>query len=296
MPFLGAAKWLLLGGLLGSNLAFAQPATASEQGGDLLAHRAVYELSLERADRDTSVQDAAGLFVFQVKGSSCAGWTILSDIVLTIGDRAGGTIRTETQYRAFEAADGGVFTFQTETRSGADDEAMVTGAAERAEDGGLSIRRFDSGELQASAPMDTLFPNQLTHAILDAARADERLVFATVFDGSHESGQAQPASVIIGAPVAPTVIDTIAANGTAPGDGAPDAGERWDDFPTPSRAWPVKLSYFDPTATDSGPSFVVSYTLDTNGVSDDLILDYGSFSLRGVLSDFTAFLPSACPE
>lgn len=268
------------------------PATAHASEGDLLSHRAVYELSLNRADRDSGVDDAAGAFVFQVRGSSCSGWNIVSDIVLSIQNEQGGTIRTETQYRAFEDAVGEIFTFQSETRTEGSDDEMVTGAAERRPDGSVSIRRFASAEERNTASRQTRFPNQLTVAMLDAAQSGERILFSEVFDGSHESGVAQPASVVIGSAVAPTVIAPVGASQSSlEGDVEED---HWADFPLPEAAWPVTLSYFDPREPDSPPNFRVSYTLDTNGVSDSLILDYGSFSLRGKLVDFTAFLPAEC--
>lgn len=132
-----------------------------------------------------------------------------------------------------------------------------------------------------------------------AALAEEHLVFTSVFDGSHETGLAQPVTAIIGEAGAPTVVGPVRANADGDRQIDEDQGDRpesWGDFPAPTRAWPVTLSYFDPVEPDSGPSFVVSYSLDTNGVSDQLILDYGSFSLRGVLADFEAFRPSACVE
>lgn len=293
---LAATSLALLVAPLGS--AFAPVALAD----DLLAHRAVYELTLEASERDSRIEDAAGLFVFQVTGSACAGWTIVSDIVLSLQDRAGGTIRTETQYRAFEDPQGEVFTFQTQTSTGAEDETLATGAAERQADGSVTIRRFESDELAANGAPGTLFPNQLTVAMLEAARAGESFVFATVFDGSHDAGLAQPATALIGSPVAPTVTSAAFANAAPLNENAAEADhlapepERWTDFPPPSRAWPITLSYFDPLEPDSEPNFQVAYTLDTNGVSDGLVLDYGAFSLRGVLSDFTAFEPASCVE
>lgn len=286
----GLSTALFAGALVAVASGTALPAAAQ----DLLAHRAVYELSLVRTDRDANVSDASGLFVFQVKGSACAGWTVVSDIALTIEDREGNAVRTTTQYRAFEDAAGDVFTFQTATSHGGGDEVLVTGAAERQQDGSVQVRRFGDEESRTQAPAGTLFPNQLTLAMLDAARAGEPFLFLTVFDGSHDAGLPQPASAFIGRPVAPSVVATIDANRSAIRDRLDEEGDTWIDFPTPARAWPVRLSYFDPQKPDSPPDLQVSYTLDTNGVSDDLVLDYGVFALRGVLSDFTAFRPSPC--
>ncbi len=261
---------------------------------ELLSHRAVYELSLIDSERDSGIEHASGLFIFDVTGASCVGWTMASDMILSIEGRSGNTIRTQTSYRAFEDGAGQVFTFQTNTETNDEEPISVTGAAERAPTGDMTIRRFAQEETTTAALAETLFPNQLTETVMQAARDGERLVFTSVFDGSHETGLAQAVTAIIGEPIEPTVLAPIRANATTDRD-VTDR-ERWDDFPAPLRAWPVTLSYFDPVEADSGPSFVVSYSLDSNGISDQLVLDYGSFSLRGELADFEAFRSTPCSE
>lgn len=264
---------------------------------DLLPHRAVYELMLEDADRDSGVTGAAGLFAFQITGSSCTGWNVASDIVLTILDRNGDPRRTESIYRTFEDANADVFTFETTTTHDDGIGDRISGAIERAPRGDLTIRRLIPDEIVTQAERTTLFPGQLTRAILQAGEDDQRLFFGTVFDGSHDEGLAQPVTAIVGQAIQPSVVSAIGGRAVAGDDALVDADTmpiEWSDFPAPREAWPVHLSYFNPSDPDSGPSFQVAYTLDSNGVSDDLILNYGAFRLRGVLSDFVAFRPSAC--
>lgn len=284
--------------LLGAGfLALAAGSATSVQAthaSDLLSHRAVYELSLINSERDSGIEHASGLFIFEVTGASCAGWTMASDMLLSIEGRTGNTIRTQTSYRAFEDGAGQVFTFQTNIETNEEESISVTGAAERAPEGELTIRRFAQEETTTAALSETLFPNQLTEAVMQAALDGEQLIFTSVFDGSHDTGLAQAVTAIIGEVGEPTVLTPIRAN--ASNEDSMDERESWEDFPSPTRAWPVTLSYFDPVEPDSGPSFIVSYTLDTNGVSDQLVLDYGSFSLRGELADFEAFRSAPCPE
>lgn len=270
------------------------PTIASASQFNPLSHRAVYELTLIDSERDSGIDNAGGLFIFEVTGSACAGWTMGSDMILSIQGRAGITIRTQTSYRAFEDGAGEVFTFQTNTETNGEEPIAVTGAAERQTEGDLTIRRFADDETTTQAIAETLFPNQLTEAILGAALEGERLMFSTVFDGSHESGLAQPVTAIIGDPEMPTVLSVLQAESEEITEEG--SAEHWSDFAAPTRAWPVTLSYFDPQDPDSGPNFIVSYTLDTNGVSDQLVLDYGTFKLRGVLAGFEPFAPSSCSD
>lgn len=287
---------LLAGVFSVSAFGFAAPAVA-----DLLPHRAVYELSLSDAERESGVENASGLFVFQVTGSSCAGWTMNSSMALSIVNNAGNAFQTETDYQAFEAPAGDVFTYESNTHTSGEASSLVTGAAQRVGSGGLSMRRLSDEEATATAVAGTLFPNQLTEAVLEAAENQEPLFFSTVFDGSHSTGQAQAVSAIIGQRTTPSLVAPIRAQSRLNLDEESaqlreDGLELWDDFDTPIAAWPVLLSYFDPLEPDSAPSFQVAYTLDSNGVSDDVMLHYSSFSLRGVLSDFTPFRPASCAD
>lgn len=268
---------------------------------ELLPHRAVYELSLIGTERDSGIEDASGLFVFQVTGASCTGWTMNSSMALGILSRTGNALQTETDYQAFEAPAGDIFTYETNSHTSGEAPSLVAGAAQRIGSGALSMRRLSEDEQAASAAVGTLFPNQLTQAVLDAAETGETLFFSSVFDGSHASGQAQAVTAVIGERTRPSLVAPVRAEGRLNLDDEmeqlrEDGLELWEDFDRPVAAWPVLLSYFDPLEPDSAPSFQVAYSLDSNGVSDDVLLHYSSFSLRGVLSDFTPFRPSVCPD
>lgn len=273
----------------------------SPTAAELLPHRAVYELSLIDAERDSGIETASGLFVFQVTGSSCTGWTMNSSMALSILSRAGNALQTETDYQAFEAPSGDIFTYESNTRTSGEAPSMITGAAQRVSSGELSMQRLSEDEGAATAAAGTLFPNQLTQAVLNAAEGREPLFFSNVFDGSHSTGQAQAVTAVIGERTRPSLVAPIRADSRLSLDDEltqlrQEGLELWEDFDTPIAAWPVLLSYFDPLEPDSAPSFQVAYTLDSNGVSDDVVLRYSSFSLRGVLSDFAPFRPTDCAE
>lgn len=274
-------------------------------GANLLAHRAVYNLSLERAEPDSGIDGAAGLFIFQATGSACAGWAVESTLVLTMRGQSGRQQQTRTTYSAFEEPGGARFFYESTVESDGAPPEESHGEAICAASGALSIEgqfreTVEGGDLiqrtiQTDAPEETLFPNALTAFLLDAAQSGDALLFGTVFDGTHDDGLAQPFTASIAPATAPTVLEPIRARRQSNVEGG-TLHTGWDDFPTPSKAWPVTLRYFNPDEPDSGPSFTVSYTLDTNGVSDNVVLAYDAFSLRGTLSDFEAFRPEPCPN
>ena len=279
--------------------------TAPAAASGLLPHRAVYDLSLASVDPNAGIAGAAGLFIFQTTGSACAGWHLESSLVLTLEGRGGGQQQTRSSYSAFEAPDGRLFTFETASETGGTSPERSLGEAMRQDDRsvvieGRHIEAEPGGDealrtLSTLAPQETVFPSALTVRVLEAARAGKPIIFGTVFDGTHDNGLAQPFTATIGSGTQPGVSEPIRARRQTEGDRG-DAHRGWDDFPAPSDAWPVTLRYFDPDAPDSGPSFTVSYVLDTNGVSQEVMLIYDAFSLGGTLSDFEAFRPEPCAD
>ena len=55
--------------------------------------------------------------------------------------------------------------------------------------------------------------------------------------------------------------------------------------------WPVDIAYFD-EANDGGeeiPEYRIAFKLHENGLTRDLLMDYGDFSMKGKLVDLSVF-------
>ena len=59
-------------------------------------------------------------------------------------------------------------------------------------------------------------------------------------------------------------------------------------------SWPVQVSYFSPNAKEGLPEYQVSYRLYDNGVSSNLVLDYGDIVINGTLTELTYLVPDPC--
>ena len=59
--------------------------------------------------------------------------------------------------------------------------------------------------------------------------------------------------------------------------------------------WPVDIAYFDETseAGEDMPDYRISFKLYENGLTRDLEMDYGDFSIHGELVDLAVFEPAA---
>ncbi len=63
-------------------------------------------------------------------------------------------------------------------------------------------------------------------------------------------------------------------------------------------AWPVSLSYFDQEkeGTDALPSYELAFLFFENGLSRQLLIDYGQFAIRGKLSRLEMLKETACSK
>jgi hypothetical protein len=49
-------------------------------------------------------------------------------------------------------------------------------------------------------------------------------------------------------------------------------------------SWPVSIGYFEPKGGDLTPSYQIDFRIYENGVSRELLIDYGDFSIHGTLT------------
>ena len=125
-----------------------------------------------------------------------------------------------------------------------------------------------------------LFPTEQLSRIIATAAAGGRILSTPVFDGSDTGRKVFNTLAVIGAPITAAAPDKAAQ----------------DDALKGVRRWPVTVSYFDQSQTDSPPAYVLSFELFENGVSRALKVDYGSFSLAGELVEFKPGAAPACAK
>ncbi len=248
----------------------AFPAAASAEEIKLPGHRAVYELSLGKSDGNATVVGAEGRYVFDLE-DVCSGYTLNERLVVRLA-REGDTVLTDYRLSAYEAADGELYRFSTETE--------FNGLTGQSAEGNLSV---DNGtaELDYKTADDVTFDEEvlapLAHirAILEAAAAGEERHAATVFDGDVDK---------------PTffAVTRIAKNDAV----AEGTGKDVIDMLDGIESWRIDSVYFPPsgdTADTAVPEFRFTGTLYANGVVNDLMLDYGDFALNAALQELEVY-------
>ena len=59
-------------------------------------------------------------------------------------------------------------------------------------------------------------------------------------------------------------------------------------------SWPVSIGYFEPKGGDLTPSYQIDFRLYENGVSRELLIDYGDFSIHGTLTALEYLKATEC--
>ena len=154
----------------------------------------------------------------------------------------------------------------------------VNGAAQDQPEGvKVDLSQPASRELQLA---ESRFPTEHMLDVIQNAKEGKRFFEARVFDGSDDGDKSLATTTIVGKQVTPVADETDAGNAGAFARTA---------------FWPVTIAYFNENAkTDALPVYRMSFKLYENGITRDLTMDYGEFSLTGRLAKLELFKQQEC--
>jgi len=270
MPVSG--RRLAAAGLMAALLGSAASAHAAVPPGPaMVAHRAVYELTLDQDNSSDTVSDAEGRMVYDFAGTPCDGYTTRLRFVTRISDEDGNARLTDVATTTFEDTAGKTFNFSTKSFVDGTISEDSSGSAAR-EGSKVAVTIAKPKAQHFTIAPNFQFPNQHLAAIIAAAQRGEHFLQVDLFDGSDQGQKSYETSAVIGAENSGT--DELGDEVTAKGAGLANI-----------RSWPVTISYFS-GADDSGeqkPSYELSFIIYENGITRRMKLDYGDFALQGKL-------------
>ena len=257
-------------------------AFAGKEPNKLAAHRAIYEMTLDDARSASGITSIDGRMVFEFTGSECDGYSLNMRMVTQMTDSQGQTNLTDLRSSTWEQGDGQKFRFQSAQYLNDKLGDVTMGRAVREtpnEAVQVKLSQPSTAELNLSGPL--LFPTQHSFALIAAARTGQGLFQARVYDGS-EKGQ--------------KVYDTTAFIGTEvrPGDDPKLEQVAKDKGLGELPSWPVSIGYFEAKGGDLTPSYQIDFRLYENGVSRELLIDYGDFSIHGTLTSLEYLKAPEC--
>ena len=269
--------------LLDFGLAAPVKALAAKEPTKLVAHRAVYEMSLDDARSASGITGVDGRMVFEFTGSECDGYSLNMRMVTEMTDSQGQTNLTDLRSSTWEQGDGQKFRFQSAQYLNDKLGDVTMGRAVRAApnaDVKVKISQPSAGELDL--PAQVLFPTQHSFALIDAALAGQSLFQARIYDGSEKGRKVYDTTAFIGKMVKPGV-DADKLEAAAKDKGLGDLA-----------SWPVSIGYFEAKGGDLTPSYQIDFRLYANGVSRELLIDYGDFSIHGTLTSLEYLKATEC--
>lgn len=244
--------------------AFTLPAHAATP---LAAHRAVYDLSLDGTTDDSDVTGAAGRIVYEFDGSACDGYTTKFRMVTQLDGEETSRL-SDMQSSSFEDGDGKSFSFISKTYVDQKLDKEVKGVATLGR--GETTVSIEKPEPRTVTLEPARFPTQHTLEMIEKARQGVHFYQTMLFDASEDADKATMTTVAIGEQHKPAADDPERA-----------AMGKLADEPY----WPVQIAYFDLSDGngEETPNYRISFKLHGNGITRDMTMDYGDFSMTGRL-------------
>jgi hypothetical protein len=248
---------------------------AHGRAADILPHRAVYEMDLNDAEARSNIADVEGAMMFEWR-DSCDGWSITQKMLMTVYYSTGESTDFGWTLNSWEAKNGLKYGFFVRRIQDGQEQEALRGTAELEGPGrGGEAHYTEPDRRDVELPAGTLFPTAHTLKALEMAEARENLFWSEVFDGSDDQGLFG-VGVIIG-----KRIDT-------PED--PNAPKELQGVP----AWRLGLAFFPHASKELEPEHEQNLRLYRNGVAEDLVLQYGDFSVKTVLKTLETLPPPGC--
>ncbi len=233
---------------------------------ELAAHRAHYDLTLERGRGD--VIAASGSMDYDV-ADACDAWAVRQRLHMVLTGRDGSETEMLSDYTTIETKDGSSLRFRLRQSNAGEPPSEIAGNAIIGKDGGEA--NYTAPEAATKKlPSGTLLPMMHTEALIMAAKAGKKFIAIPVFDGTGAEG-AQNSTVAI-------VNWEPPRRGTWPGLADLSSGR-------------MRIAFFDRQSSSQQAEYEVSMRYYENGVADDMSMDFGEFVMAAKLKDLVVPKP-----
>ncbi len=275
---------VLRGGILAASLCFlASAAVRAQDTSGLVAHRAIYDLSLARTRGNSQIASVRGRILYDFSGNACDGYSLVFRQFSELDNSEGKISTSDLRSTTWEGSDAKSFKFSSQNF--VDDNLVdaVDGHAQHdARKTEVDLRKPERRNFDFEP--NVVFPTEHMVRAITAARAGKTILSFPVYDGSEKGDKVFNTLTVIGRKI---------ADGKQPDDAAAHVPEL-----TNVPRWPVTISYFsnnkDPNSGEQTPDYAISFELYANGISRALSLDYNDFVVSGRLTSLQIKTPKPC--
>lgn len=251
---------------------------AGAQAATLAPHRAFYDLEVRRLEQGNNISTIKGKLAYEITGSACDGYAVSYRIANRIVYAEGGSQVIDIQMTSWESGDGLELNLTqkqfVDAKLNSESRIKVKkDAAGKPGKGEIAATASKQFETLATA----IFPTQYQLKLIDAAIKGEARDSSLVYEGSEDEKSMKAISFI---------------GLKRPVSGVPEqqAGELAN-----VAAWPVSISYYPAEGTsDDTPQYQANFLMLDNGISTELVLDYGSYALSGKLTKLELLKVESC--
>lgn len=248
------------------------PVMAATASG-FVSHKAVYQIDLWKNTSNSSVESVNGKTFYSIN-KGCDGWYSTEKYAINFIFSEGQTSEFISQYETWESHKGDSFSFSITEDSTYNGRQTHEGYANLFTGYG-EASFIGSEEGTVELPSDTVFPVQHLSSLIQQANTGGHVYQTHLFIGGEMSDSQYFVSSLIGkAKHSPPRIDL---------------GHMADD-----KYWPLRVAYFDPTASDAEPEYEIEFMVQENGVIRSYIVDYGDFSMRAIMESFDPLNDDTC--
>ena len=284
----GSPKLLGIVAAIGA-LLLAPPAMARALAGPLTVnfhpHRAVYDITFDRATPGSGVADMNGRMVYEMTGSRCGGYEQNMRFVTRMTNQEGVAQINDLRTSSFEDLALHHLRFSSSQYENQKLSEAAQGSAGPGNGASFTeVKLTKPAKKTVKLPSDIYFPIQHSLALMEAAKAGRSMFAANLYDGSDKGEKFYETSAVIGQRAEPGAMEVPAK--------VANASELKS-----LASWPIAISYFEPgpSRKDAVPTYELAFRFYENGVSTKLYIDYGDFAIRGELKELTFLEEGKCP-
>lgn len=267
----GAVLFATMIGAIGLSL----PAQATE----LAAHRAVYDLKMDESRGTKGPAGASGRIVYEISGNACSGYTVQFRQATQVQPQSGSANTADVRSNTLEDGKGRWFQFRFDTLSRGRVTKRVSGKAERNEKG-IAVTFAEPKEKKISFPVNAVFPVQQTLKVIAAAKAGQPIIELKTYDASGEGNKVYHSLHVIGRALSKPAADLTDNEKSMAG----------------MKRWRIVASNFDLKNVDAPALYTLTFDLWENGISSNIKIDYGSFTMVGKMTRLEMLKATPCAK
>lgn len=259
-----------------AGVALCVSTAASAIAVEIAPHRAIYDMALQSSRGGSDIADVSGSMQFEW-ADACDGWSVDQRSIMTFLYNSGEEVDLGWNLVSWESKDGLRYRFYVRKFQNGELYEELRGDARLDGPGRGGVADYTLPDSKrVHLPAGTLFPSAHSLLLLESAEAGRPFVWANVFDGSDAEGLFGVSAVISGRREAEGVADPRSPLLI----GGP--------------SWHMALAFFAATGQAAEPQHEQRLRLHANGVVEDLVLDYGDFTVSATLKKLEKLPPPKC--